>query len=309
MLIGFGCTNGVSLTPFFCLPSNPLHHHSYDLTPLCWHISSRAPVPAGTATCRAGENGRNTSRSCLSPSTNDFRPAHPENTTASSALSFSQRSIEKPPGNITTRLLSFLGSMLPAGDRDSWSDHAIDADYLGASTARSTTPSTERSNAPSDTTAESRTEQKCSSSGLWGWVGSNTVSGSGRVLQTERCDTDALKSGSAVSPRTPLTSDCKSLGRAQGAGFKEDLAHRRCAEIDLCSKRSDQASAHPKVPKGKSAYTHDGSKSTLDEHINLNPENNSATEDKYWKWDQDRQRFIHTDANTGRSVACPVGFD
>ncbi|KAK4643560.1 hypothetical protein QC761_407111 [Podospora bellae-mahoneyi] len=35
----------------------------------------------------------------------------------------------------------------------------------------------------------------------------------------------------------------------------------------------------------------------------------SAVKDGYWKWDVDRQRFVHIDEKTGKETVCPEWFD
>lgn len=35
----------------------------------------------------------------------------------------------------------------------------------------------------------------------------------------------------------------------------------------------------------------------------------SAVKDNYWKWDVDRQRFVHIDEKTGKETVCPEWFD
>ncbi|KAK0667982.1 hypothetical protein QBC41DRAFT_130085 [Cercophora samala] len=38
-------------------------------------------------------------------------------------------------------------------------------------------------------------------------------------------------------------------------------------------------------------------------------EDASAVKDDYWKWDVDRQRFVHLDEKTGKETLCPEWFD
>ncbi|KAK4666069.1 hypothetical protein QC763_0069010 [Podospora pseudopauciseta] len=35
----------------------------------------------------------------------------------------------------------------------------------------------------------------------------------------------------------------------------------------------------------------------------------SETDDGFWKWNESRERFIHTDESTGREIVCPQWFD
>ncbi|KAK4180085.1 hypothetical protein QBC36DRAFT_178552, partial [Triangularia setosa] len=43
--------------------------------------------------------------------------------------------------------------------------------------------------------------------------------------------------------------------------------------------------------------------------INDSPDDISAVKDDYWKWDVDRQRFVHRDKQTGEETLCPEWFD
>ncbi|KAK3998334.1 hypothetical protein QBC44DRAFT_363870 [Cladorrhinum sp. PSN332] len=251
-----------------------------------------------------------------SPTTSDPRPDHIEKNSATPALSFSEWDFRNRSSNPAPRgpfplspLVGFFGGMRSTGNGASSSDRVLDAEDLATSTGRSMTPSTERSNVPSVTTAESRADQKSSSSTFWALFGNKDVSGSGKSLQIEEPPTEALRSANATSPRACLTLDCKRLGRDPNTRFREDLTAERFVEIDSSSLGSDEASSQANMPKGRGSRMHEKSEPNHDERKELSRYNNLTAEDNYWKWDQQREQFIHLDVNTGKSVACPNWFD